>query len=106
MFVTSMSYSVDLHYCKGALMGFSLIGATKSCHEGENSCSRHSGEVMTIDEEDQLVEFSNQDISFFIAYCQIFLEETISYNDVVEYQRYKPPLPDEDILILNQIFLL
>ena len=126
MFVTSMSYSVDLHYCQGALMGFSLLGTTKSCHEVKNSCSRHSEEAMTAEEESnccsnshinidnldedfttpQLVEFSNDDIGFLVAYCQIFVQETLSNKDVVKYRRYKPPLPDEDILILNQRFLL
>ena len=41
MFLTSMTYSVDLHYCKGLLKSFSLIGEAKSCHSGTRQCKNH-----------------------------------------------------------------
>lgn len=42
MFMTSCSYSVNLHYCQSELQTFSIWGKAKSCHELKNTCPHHT----------------------------------------------------------------
>ena len=44
LMASSMSYTIDFHYCQGQLKSFSLLGKAKNCHEMESSiasCHRH-----------------------------------------------------------------
>ena len=41
MFFTSVGFSVDIHYCKGDLKSFSLIGEASACHQTKKTCPRH-----------------------------------------------------------------
>jgi len=43
MLITSVSYAVDMHYCKGELKSYSLWGKAKSCHDSsqQKKCPHH-----------------------------------------------------------------
>ena len=44
MFFTSISFAVDVHYCKGELKSLSIFGKAKSCHEQKavSTCPHHA----------------------------------------------------------------
>lgn len=50
MLLTSAGIAVDMHYCKGELKSFSVLGKAKSCHQvaqAKQSCSQHSHHQQT-----------------------------------------------------------
>ncbi len=40
--ISTVGFSIDLHYCGGHLKSFSLVGKAKSCHENSLTKSCHS----------------------------------------------------------------
>ncbi|HHS95634.1 MAG TPA: hypothetical protein ENJ45_03520 [Phaeodactylibacter sp.] len=46
MFVTSVGFTVDIHYCSGEFKSFSLTGRAKSCHESQKSICPHHQKMM------------------------------------------------------------
>ncbi|MEL6718903.1 MAG: hypothetical protein AAFP82_09330 [Bacteroidota bacterium] len=124
MFITSISFAVDMHYCKGELKSFSLFGKAKSCHEkkathtcpyhakmqqqqdNNNCCENETAYVQAdIDKVFSSIEFT--DIPLFIAvFVQVSLFENNFEPQVFAFEHYKPPLIERDIPILVQSFLL
>jgi len=42
---TSIGYSADLHFCKGALKSMAFFGSAKKCHEISGATSCHKSEI-------------------------------------------------------------
>lgn len=134
LFTSSVSFAVDMHFCKGELKSISFWGKAPSCHEqaaakiscphhrkimaekGEaalkksNCCDNHTVQVEA-DHERQTqaaVELElNPTLQYFlIAYtASLFTTEDIARMPV-PYLNYKPPLIPRDIPVLTQSFLL
>ncbi len=123
MLCSSFSYSVSFHYCKGELMGLSILGPAKSCHEGKASCPRHKEMVdeddtnncctnsdVVIDDLDQdymmsqSAELTQDNIDFLIAYLHSFVSDRTTSSAISTYKHYRPPLPAKDIPVLYQVF--
>ena len=131
MFVTSVGFTVDMHYCNGELKSFSLIGKAKSCHEKAKAPCPHHKKMMAdnqgdaIDtksccnnkmlhfQSDQDKQVQNFDIKvspplqqFITAFVTAFFTDGFTQNDRPTFVHYKPPLIKRDIPVLTQSFLL
>ena len=72
MLCTSVGFSADVHYCKGELKSFSLIGEATSCHTVRKSCPHHK--MMKVDAEEKMdccenhkLEVDDLDTDFTVA---------------------------------------
>lgn len=134
MFMTSVSFAVDMHYCQGNLKSFSLFGKAKNCHEmaqAKAACPHHAKVATTTElgcsiskkdccenktfyfqfDENQETQTNEWAISpttqlFLVAYITTFISPTRVVKSVQHHFLYKPPLLRLHRLILFQSFLL
>jgi len=118
--VSTMSFTINKHYCGDHLVSTSVFLKAKSCGMDnpqttdkdcetiiKNCCSE---EVQLIEGQDDLkldlTELDQQQLfiySFVLSYIDLFegLEKHI-----VPYKHYKPPLVVRDIQLLDEVFLI
>ena len=134
MMLSSTGFSMDVHYCQDQLKSVSLFGKAKSCHEKQSTPACHQTKKSCHQEEDGISEADKdncchneavvieksdldgtatqiatlQDIHLdFVA--ALIVVYVFNYDVQVDYQsyvQYKPPLPDRDVQILYQTFLI
>jgi hypothetical protein len=131
---SSVSFAVDMHFCKGQLKSISFWGKAPSCHEqaaakitcphhrkmmlekGEaaleksNCCDNHTVQVEA-DHERQTQTAAELELNsslqyFLIAYTHSLLPAEDIARTPAPYLNYKPPLIPRDIPVLTQSFLL
>ena len=132
---STMSWSIDVHYCRGELKTVNVFGKAKSCHEkakqvksihckkmltachksmdsgiSEKDCCNN--EKVTFETLDQLFvnaiaeSLDQLELGFVIAFVNHFIQAKSVEVAPVEYLNYKPPLPEKDIQILFSSFLI
>ena len=131
--VSSMSYTIDFHYCQGQLKSFSIFGKAKNCHEmaskmpschhkkknlenslscseGENNCCNNETAHFESDFDEKIlnIDYLNLECQFFVvantnSSFKDFLGES---EDEIPFAHYKPPLIQKDIPVLFETFLL
>jgi len=132
--LSSTGFSMDVHYCQDQLKSVSLFGKAKSCHEKQSTLACHQTKKSCHQEEDGIskadkdncchneavvIEKSDLDatatqiatlqdihLDFVAALIAVYV---FNYDVQVDYQsyvQYKPPLPDRDVQILYQTFLI
>lgn len=136
IFITSVGFSVDMHYCQGQLKTFNLFGKAKSCHdigEGMKDCPQHKqiaevglqhGSMISnkgccsnklhhfqSDQDqqykvDKTITLTPTLECFTIAFVASFLSVTVTATDNPIYAHYKPPNISRDIYVLLETFLL
>ena len=124
MFTTSMSFALDVHYCKGEIKSLSIFGKAKSCHEQKavHTCPFHAKmqqqqeDSNCCDNETMIVQadidqvFSSIELAdlqqFVVVFVQVFFLEHCFEREDITFEHYKPPLIAQDIPILVQSFLL
>jgi hypothetical protein len=126
MFFTSVGFSVDVHYCKGELKSFSLLGEADSCHAAKKICPQHSNMLMeedsasdccsneTVQVEDldtdfnlaQNAEFTDLEIEFVAAFHCAFNNISYQKNSKTSCFEIYDPLPTRDIYVLLERFLI
>ena len=135
MMLSSTGFSMDIHYCQDQMKGISLFGKAKSCHDKEatppchkikKSCHHQENDDVNKAEKDNcchnetvIIEKSDLDatatqiatiqdiqLDFVAAFVAVYI---LNYNvqaDFQPYAQYKPPLPDRDVQVLYQTFLI
>ncbi len=133
MLLSSTGFSMDLHYCQDNLKGISLIGKAKSCHDRQAAPPCHKtkktchhtkaksqtekdncchNETVVIEKTDldatatQIATVQDIQLDFVAAFVAVYI---LNYNVQADYQpyvQYKPPLPDRDVQVLYQTFLI
>lgn len=121
---TTMSFTVDMHYCGDTLVDFSFASKVKSCGmekamavmancelptaQKKSCCTDH--EVIKQGQEDlktslDKITFNQQlfIVSFTHSYLSVF-ESTTSLE--VPFIHYSPPIPKRDVQVLHQSFLI
>lgn len=134
LLLSSTGLSLDIHYCQDNIRGISLVGTTKSCHDkgvssachkSKKSCHKTSDKVDNAEKdncchnESIVIESSDIDASsphiasiqevkfeFVAALIAIYIFNYNETTDVQSYVQYHPPLPDRDIQVLYQSFLI
>ncbi|WGF92438.1 HYC_CC_PP family protein [Aequorivita marisscotiae] len=119
---TTMSFTVDMHYCGEALVDFSVVHNVKTCgmekSQSENSCENTvpddsccSDKQVVIEGQDELklsfnsLSFEQQDFvaTFFYSYVNLF--EELDTN-IVPFRDYAPPFLIRDIQKLHETYLI
>ena len=134
LLTSSVSFAVDMHFCKGELKSISFWGKAPSCHEqvaAKVSCHHHrkmmaeKGEAaleksnccdnrtvqVEADHERQTQTAMELELNpslqyFLMAYTVSLLPAEDIARTLAPYLNYKPPLILRDIPVLNQSFLL
>lgn len=134
--VSSVGYTANLHYCKGQLKSFSLLGKAKQCHEAPAmamaNCPHHQkmmAEKMACGEEQknccdsetllfqsdtdkQVQQHAELQLSaplqyFVLAYTAVFLAQpSEQYEALPNGSLHKIPLRTGDTYALLQTYLL
>jgi hypothetical protein len=120
---STMSFSIDMHYCGNSLVDFSFFTEAKGCGMeedqsvkncenpfiSENSCCTDQ-QIIKEGEDDLKTAFNNLSFeqqtfvaSFFYTYINLFdgLDENIS-----PFKDYSPPFIERDVQVLHQTFLI
>lgn len=131
--VSSLTVSVDFHFCQGELKSVSLFGKAKNCHQMAKKISGccHNKKASTVkklcSEEDKnccnnervlvasnlakdvpvvaQLDLSDEFELSNLSILPLFHSLTLAYKDVHPYAHYKPPLIKKLVSILFQIFL-
>lgn len=131
--VSSMSYTIDFHYCQGQLKSFSLFGKAKNCHEmaskmaschhkkqvdekskccskGENNCCNNKTIYFESEFDNQIISLDYlklESLSFVVAFEHFSFKDLFEViEDAIPHAHYKPPLIRKDIPVLFESFLL
>ena len=126
MLCTSVGFSIDLHFCKGELKSFSLLGEAESCHTMKKSCPHHenmmvadksekdccSNKTIEIDDLDSDfnittdVQLTDLQLKFVTSFIYTFI--SLSPPRVVKsmFLEKHNPLPPIDIYVLLERFLI
>lgn len=116
--LSSMSFTIEKHYCGERLIDVSYFGDAKGCCENnetistkvnEDSCCKDVLQIIessTFDKE-KLTKFSQKNIEFLVyfivSYIHLF-QQTLVEKEF--YKNFSPPNIDKDISILYQTFLI
>ena len=134
MMLSSTGFSMDIHYCQDQLKSVSLLGKAKSCHAKQEtppchkmkkSCHHKEDNVSKADKdncchnETVVIEKSDLDatptqlstvqdiqLDFVAAFVAVYVFNYSVQADFQPYAQYKPPLPDRDVQVLYQTFLI
>ena len=127
MFFTSVGFSINVHYCKGELKSFSLIGEAESCHAAMKKCPHHANMQVNEDKasdccSNKNVQVEDLDVDFNVAPAPEFTDLEINFITafVYTFNDNKPllkvsktpsfkiydPLPTRDIYVLLESFLI
>jgi len=121
--LTTMSFTVDMHYCGDTLIDFSFVQQVETCgmakEQVTTSCEKPmvsqksccSDEQMVKQGQDNLkVSFDSLSseqqvfvVSFTYSYLNLF-EGTASTD--VPFKDYPPPFVKQDVQVLHQTFLI
>ena len=124
--LSTMSFSVDMHYCGDHLVDFSMFDKVDTCMmKAEMSKDSNSCEVMkmetessccsdievTIEGQDDLkisfdnLTFEQQQFVYSFAYSFLNLFDAVDEN-ITPFRDYVPPPLLRDVQILDQTFLI
>ncbi|MBK8503536.1 MAG: hypothetical protein IPL46_15785 [Saprospiraceae bacterium] len=133
MFLTSVGFSIDMHYCQGQLKSYSLMGKAKSCHSVDKAkvtCPHHQKMAAKPKGSDLAKKdcCSNKTLHFQLDQGQKAHEADFSFqnhlptlavpvsiftwyapnwtNSIYGFVFYEPPLITKDQIVLKQSFLL
>ena len=130
IFTSSISFTLDMHYCQDKLVSISLFGKAKSCYEkNQSSVCLDTDDNKSLDSKafkhscchnesilfDQLIADTNppiatfqKDVNQINAFPFQIYKQTLKRNHYnnTSYLLYKPPLPSKDFTILHQVFMI
>lgn len=134
MLLSSTGFSMDMHFCQDQLKGISLIGKAKSCHDEPSNTSCHKtkktchpandnlsqtekdnccrNETVVFDKtgldatSTQITTLQDVQLDFVAAFVAVYIQSYNVHADFQPYAQYKSPLPDRDIQVLYQTFLI
>jgi len=118
---STMSFTVDMHYCGGILVDTAIFDKVKACgmemqNPSTEGCSKVkknccSDEQIVLDGQDELqltvdkISFEQQLFiaSFFYSYVNLF--EGID-KEIISYETYEPPLVIRQLFKLDETYLI
>ena len=135
MFFTSVSFTMDMHFCKNELKSINFFGKAKSCHEAsegvaKRTCPHHQkmmgqSDSSSMDKKDccenKTFHYQSDDDQQFqhddfvenlllqhTLVAQIFqiIKHQVVETNTPDFVHYHPPLILRDIPVLIQSFLL
>lgn len=133
MLLTSVGFSIDMHYCQGKLKSYSILGKAKSCHaiaRAKITCPHHQKMAVELKgcELGEMDCCSNKTLHFQLHQLQKAHEADYAIQSQLPslvapvivfswpapnwtaskpaFAFYKPPLIPKDQIVLKQSFLL
>ncbi|HMP13594.1 MAG TPA: hypothetical protein PKD70_06925 [Saprospiraceae bacterium] len=119
--VTSLTFSVNMHYCQGEVQSFALFAKAKSCQHLTVACPIHgtmqvekdccSDEIKIIEGQDHEAAFANTIIVevapiYFVVPTFLFDDSFLFISDTPSFLHFKPPAPSgRHLRVLVQSFL-
>ncbi len=120
--VSTMSFTVDMHYCGNTLVDVALYKEAKTCGMGQQVSNSITCSIMakkscctdkqlTFDGQDELqnsfdkITLKQQAFVAMFYYSYINLFEGLE-NNVISFREYPPPFLIKDIHVLNETFLI
>ncbi|GBF21611.1 hypothetical protein C21_03797 [Arenibacter sp. NBRC 103722] len=120
---TTMSFTVDMHYCGDSLVDFSLFTKTEGCGmekaQSPESCDNLSMSSTSCCTDQQIVKEGHDDLktsfnkltfeqqtfvaTFFYTYINLF--EGLDEN-IVPFKDYSPPFIERDVQTLYETYLI
>ena len=119
---TTMSFTVDIHYCGDDLVDFSMFHNAKTCgmekQKSENDCHNEvqddsccSDKQIVVEGQDEIkasfdtlsLEQQTFVATFFYTYINLF---DVLDTSIVPFRDYKPPLLIRDIQKLHETYLI
>ena len=132
--LSSTGFSMDMYYCQDQLQGISFLGKAESCHSKKTTSTcykskktfhRNSSGLDNIDEDNcchnESIVINKSDIDatsphiatdqdikieFVDAFVLVYLFDNFVEFDSQMYLKYKPSMPDRDLQVLYQAFLI
>ena len=110
LLVGTTGVTLNKHYCLGRLQSVAVFVSAKPCDTGMEDpmpCCEDTSEELKVDElTKSTFDFkSTTDLYLLAAITYVLLEDTYSSSDKqVKYYNYDPPLPDQDMRVLHQVF--
>ena len=120
MLFSTLSFTVEKHYCGDFLVDVSYVGKADTCNQGnENDCKTIikknkccKDEVYQIDGQDEIQKFSLEKISFdkvalpitFHTFYQWLFQDI--EKQTTSYEYYSPPELFFDIQVLHEVFII
>lgn len=119
--LSSMSFTIDKHYCGGELIDVSYFGEADGCNMEhseavtsyqtvkENSCCVDEIQIIesTTFDKEKLTKVTQKNIEFAFIYAYSYID---IFNEVLLdkewYKDFSPPDIEEDKLVLFQSFLI
>lgn len=119
--LSSMSFTIDKHYCGGELMDVSYFGEADGCNMDhiedvtsyqtvkENSCCVDEIQIIesTTFDKEKLTKVTQKNIEFAFVYAYSYID---IFNEVLLdkewYKDFSPPDIEEDKQVLFQSFLI
>ena len=116
--LSTMSFTVEKHFCGDSLVDISIVGNVERCNTDKNlskttmknNCCKD--EVYHIEGQDKLQKESLSKLSFeqqkvFVAFLFSYHSIYVDYkNEQSFYKDFSPPDLDRDIRVLYQTFLI
>ena len=134
LLLSSTGFSMDVHYCQDQIKSVSLFGTAKSCHDKQGTPPCHKAKKACHPKEDDIsntdkdncchnetviIEKSEWDatatplstlqdiqLEFITAFACVYVFNYPIQADYPSFTQYKPPLPDRDVQVLYQSFLI
>lgn len=134
MFFTSTGFSMDVHYCQGKVKTISLFGKAKACSANEAATCYHrtsssvdkqnlqtsvkkkkcchnqnmaTGSFEFEGTSSDLITLQDVQFEFIVAFVAAFVEHhSVLTNDYVSFNIHQIPIPDQDLHVLYQSFLI
>ncbi|OAB79725.1 HYC_CC_PP family protein [Cochleicola gelatinilyticus] len=121
--MTTMSFTIDMHYCGDSLVDFSFVQKVKTCGmekaQATTSCENPTLSEKTCCTDKQVIKEGKDDLK--VSFDQLTLEQqvfvasfTYSYLSLFEgteskdvpFLDYPPPFVKRDVQVLHQTFLI
>jgi len=118
---TTMSFTVDIHYCGDTLIdiavfqeakdcGMQMVMSTATSNEMKGMSCCHDEQIVSIGQDDLKPSFQKMDleqqefvVAFYRSYIQLF---EYSETHTVPFDGYPPPDIVTDFVMLNEQFLI
>ena len=113
LLIATTGVTLNKHYCMGRLKSVAINEHATQCSGGEEEpmpCCKDISEELKVE------EFTTSGFDFdatpdlyqlaIINYVLIDATESATESEKLHFHHYSPPLPDEDITILTQTFLI
>lgn len=114
LLVATTGVTLNKHYCMGRLKSVAIFASANPCSENgvptPMPCCEDTSEQLKVDELTKAsFDFKGTaDLYQIAAIAYVLLEQNYLSLDENKpaYYNYSPPLPDQDIRVLNQVFLI